>query len=98
MPRGIIWSIKATNELLEILRFWIKKNKSNTFSTKLNLEIEEHLTLILEFPKIGRLTDISGVFIKVINSYLVYYEISGEFIVILTIRHAKKNPKTLKLK
>ena len=66
MAKQIVWSRKAQNELLEILEYWVNRNKSNTFSLKLNCLIDEQLKLILEFPKIKRKTDIDNVYIKVI--------------------------------
>ncbi|WP_407928655.1 hypothetical protein [Chryseobacterium sp. C-71] len=46
----------------------------------------------------GRKTDIKDVKVKVIQKYLLYYEIIGENLYVLTIRHGSKNPKTSKIK
>jgi len=98
MVKQIIWTTKAKNEFIDILEYWINRNKSNSFSIKLNDLIEEQLNLIAEYPNIGRKTDIKNVCIKVIHKYLLYYQISDKKIFVLTIRHGSKNPKTLKLK
>ena len=98
MAKEIIWSRKAQNELIEILEYWINRNKTNAFSIKLNSLIEEQLNLIFEFPKIGRKTDIENVYIKVVHKYLLYYEFVDNNLHILTIRHGSKNPKTLKIR
>lgn len=98
MAKKIVWSLKAKKELIEILQYWIKRNKSSTFSIKLNSLIELQLNLILDFPKIGRATDIPNVYIKVIHKYLLYYEFKDDTLYVLTIRHSSKNPKTLTLK
>ena len=98
MAKEIIWSRKAQNELIEILEYWINRNKTNTFSIKLNSLIEEQLNLIFEFPKIGRKTDIENVYIKVVHKYLLYYEFVDNNLHVLTIRHGSKNPKTLKIR
>lgn len=97
MAKQIVWSKRAQNELIEIFEYWINRNKSNTFSLKLNSLIEEQLNLLQENPKIGRKTDIKNVHIKVIHKYLLYYELTDTQLHILTIRHGSKNPKTLKL-
>jgi len=93
MAERIIWTIKAKNELTDILQYWIHRNKSNTFSLKLNTLIEDQLNLILEFPKTGRITDIPGVY-----KYLFYYEFIDDSLYVLTVRHGSQNPKTLELK
>lgn len=49
MVKQIIWTTKAKNELIDILEYWISKNKSNSFSIKLSKLIEEQLNLIAEF-------------------------------------------------
>jgi len=53
----IIWSSKALLDKKEILGFWISKNKSNVYSKKLNLLIEEKLNKfwIIQTPE-SRLT------------------------------------------
>ncbi|MCO5230692.1 MAG: type II toxin-antitoxin system RelE/ParE family toxin [Chitinophagales bacterium] len=97
MAKQIVWSKRAQNELIEIFEYWINRNKSNSFSLKLNSLIEEQLNLLQENPKIGRKTDFENVHIKVIHKYLQYYEFTDNQLYILTIRHGSKNPKTLKL-
>ena len=98
MAKQLIWSRRAQNALIEIFEYWINRNNSNTFSTKLNSLIEEQIYLLLENPKIGRKTDNENVYIKVIHKYLLYYELVEKQLHILTIRHGSKNPKTLNLK
>ena len=98
MAGEIIWSPKAKSELIEILEYWVNRNKSNVYSLKINQLIQEQLIFILEFPEIGRKTDIKNVYVKIIRNYLLYYEIEKGNLHVLTIRHGKKNPKTLALK
>lgn len=98
MAKQIVWTNKAKKELIEILEYWMDRNKSNTFSKKLNKLIENQLLLISQYPEIGRKTDIKDVKVKVIHKYLLYYEIIDENLYVLTIRHGSKNPKTSKIK
>ena len=48
MAGEIIWSPKAKSELIEILEYWVNRNKSNVCSLKINLLIQEQLIFILE--------------------------------------------------
>lgn len=48
MAGEIIWSPKAKSELIEILEYWVNRNKSNVYSLKLNQLIQEQLIFILE--------------------------------------------------
>ena len=70
MAGEIIWTFRAKIELIEILNYWLIRNQSNTFSKKLNNLIISQLNLIIEYPKIGRKTDIPNVYVKVIKDYL----------------------------
>lgn len=58
MAKQIVWTNKAKKELMKILEYWMDRNKSNTFSKKLNKLIENQLLLISQYPEMGRKTDI----------------------------------------
>lgn len=98
MVREVVWTLKAKNDLYDILQYWINRNKSKTFSIKLNNLIEEQLNIVAKFPEIGRKTDIKDVRVKVIHKYLLYYEILDDALFVLTIRHTRQNQKDLKLR
>lgn len=98
MVREIVWTKKAKNELFEIFDYWNNRNQSKAFSLKLNTLVNEQLQLIVEFPKMGRKTDVPNVCVRIIHKYLLYYEIRGSVLYVLSVRHGSRNPKTLKLK
>lgn len=98
MPLQIVWTTNAQTEVIAIFQYWNDRTGSNRFSVKLNELIEEELRLVSMFPSIGRTTDILGVWVKVIQKYLIYYEFNEDTLYILSIRHQKRNPSTLKLK
>lgn len=93
MVEQIVWTIKAKNDLTEILQYWNNRNNSKKFSVKLTFLIFEQLNLLKEYPLIGRKTDVKNVFVKVIHNYLLYYEISQDTLYILTIQHQKQNQR-----
>jgi len=98
MVNQVVWTLKARNELIDILEYWIFRNKSNTFSLKLNSIVQEQLKLVSEFPEIGKITDIPGVNVTIVNNYMLYYEIADNSIYVLTLRHTSRNPKTIRIK
>lgn len=98
MVEKVIWSLRAKNEFIEILQYWINRNKSNAYSLKLNALVEEQLNLILRFPEIGRATDVPDVYVKVIKDYLLFYEIMEDSLYVLTFRDKRRNPQTLRMK
>lgn len=93
MAKQVIWSILAHNDRLEILDYWIKRNKSNSYSKKLNQIFEHTVDLISKYPKIGRQTEIEGVRYKIIRDYLFTYRESKDYIEILTIWDSRQDPE-----
>lgn len=89
----IIWSSKALLGKKEILGFWISKNKSNVYSKKLNLLIEEKLKQILDNPNSGIPTNIQNVRAVSFESYYIHHSVKLETIRILRIWDARQNPE-----
>lgn len=79
------------------MRYWIKRNKSNEYSLKLDLLFIEKFDIIINAPDTGRKTDFSMVRIKIIRHNKVYYRIYPEKIEILAIWDSRRNPKKFKL-
>ena len=96
MVRKIIWSLNAKKHRLEILQYWIDRNKSTIFSKKLNTLFIEAIKLIALNPSIGHLTETENIRVKIIRDYLVVYEIKEEEIHILCIFDGRRNPEMLK--
>lgn len=97
MLREIKWSTRAIQEWVEILEYWIERNKSNTYSLKLDHLFKASFVIIATSPEIGRPTDFLFVRIKIIHDYIAYYRITPENIEILTIKDSRRNPKKFNL-
>jgi len=97
MFREVRWSSRATQEWVEILNYWTKRNKSNTYSLKLNRLVEESMDVVVKAPEIGKPVDEPLVRIKIVRDYLIYYRVSPDYIDILTIWDSRRNPKKFKL-
>lgn len=98
VKRVIIWTEKANHERKEILEYWINRNKSKSFSIKLNKLIIQELICISIPPGIGRKTNYKNIQVKIIRDYLLFYEIRKDEIVVLTIWDNRRNPENLSLK
>lgn len=97
MARQIIWTLTAQTERREILAYWIKRNRSKTFSIKLNKLIVTALKEISKNPFIGRKTEIETVRVKIIRDYLIFYEISPKKIYVLSIWDGRRDSSTRQL-
>lgn len=96
--RKIVWTKKANLERKEILEYWINRNKSKSFSIKLNRLIINDLKLLSLSPFIGRKTKMENVRVRIVHDYLIFYEILKEEILILTVWDGRKDSKTLIIK
>jgi plasmid stabilization system protein ParE len=83
MVKQVVWSPRAQSERKSVLKYWLNRNKSKTYSLKLNLLIKEGISLILSNQEIGRKTDVPNVRIKIVRDYLIFYEVQNETIYIL---------------
>lgn len=96
--RKIVWTGKANLERKEILEYWINRNKSKTFSVKLNQLFIQNLRHLAENPTTGRKTESKNIRVKNIRDYLLFYEIRNSEIIVLTLWDGRRNEKTLNLK
>jgi plasmid stabilization system protein ParE len=81
------------NEKIEIPDYWIKKNKSNAYSKKLNLLFKEAINLIAKNPNIGHATLKENIRVKIVKQFLIIYEVIEESIHIHSIFDNRRNPE-----
>lgn len=93
----ISWSIEARIDLVDILKFYIERNLSNTYSIKLNSKINKNIKTLTRNPFLGKATEYESVRALVIVNYEVIYEITGEDIVVVMIWDCHRNPDTKSL-
>ncbi|MEX2230580.1 MAG: type II toxin-antitoxin system RelE/ParE family toxin [Cyclobacteriaceae bacterium] len=96
MAKQIIWSRRAQRDRRQILEYWRIRNKSNSYSKKLNRLFKESIKIITDFPQIGKPTDEANTRIKIVKDYLIIYEETQTQIVILTIWDGRQDPDKLK--
>ena len=82
--KEIIWSKTAYSELKSILEFYNKRNGNTDYSLKLVDEIEDILNTLSQQEYIGRLTSNKKTRVIVMKVYLIFYEITGNRIEILS--------------
>lgn len=96
MAKEIIWSKRALKDRFQILEYWINRNQSSSFSKKLDLIFLQKIKLLSLYPHIGKKTNFDSIRIKVVNNYLIFYEISETHIYILCIKDGRQNPMEFK--
>lgn len=97
--RKINWTEKANHERKEILEYWIHRNKSKTYSIKLNKLFVEAVKKISEHPTIGRKTDFDEkVRLKIVRDYLLFYEYDEKQITVLSVWDGNRNEEKIKIR
>lgn len=94
----IIWSNRAKIKRYEILEFYIKRNKSNAYSRKLNNRINAELRLVLKYPDSGIKTNLKNIRGLIIGHFILFYEIAGETIFVHYIWDSRQDPDRLVVK
>ncbi len=95
MAREIIWSERAKLDKIQILSYWLSRNKSNVYPIKLNILFKKSVYWIAVKENPKRKTDFENVYVKIVKDYKIFYEIKDDKIYILTIFDTRLNPNKL---
>jgi len=91
--RKIIWSRRATIKLYSILEFYILRNKSKTYSTKLYTKINKEIRLLNNNPDLGIKTTDETIRGLIVEYYIIYYQVTENEIIIHSIWDSRQNPE-----
>ena len=87
------WTKKASNQRVDILKFWIKHNHSETYSKKIFAETLVAEQLLKGNPLIGTVTDLDQVrTILILRNFSIFYTIENHSIKILAFYDNHQNP------
>lgn len=96
--KEIKWTLNAIHDKIDILDYWIDRNKSKTYSEKLDKLFDKSLESLSTHPEQGKKTNYKDIRIKIVRHYLIYYLIQEQVIEIIRIWDARRDPKKLKVK
>ena len=88
----IEWSTDAKSDLIDILDFYTQRNKSASYSKKLNTEINKSIKILSRNPYIGIKTDYNSVRALIAGDYQIIYEIFDQILLIVMIWDCRQNP------
>ena len=95
MARKIIWSVNARKIRKKILKYWTKRNRSNSYSIILNKLFEKSSSQIAEFPYSGILITNQIYRGKLVKDNYLLYKVEEGAVRILFIWDCRKDPKEL---
>lgn len=96
--RKLIWTDHAKINLFEILDYFNKRNQSSTYSKMLYKKFVKDATVLIKHPEIGLKSDLLSVKGLIVENYILFYEITLEYIIIHTIWDTRQNPVNLQIK
>jgi len=89
----IEWSVEARLDLIDILEYYIGRNKSVVYSKKLNSKITRSLKLIAQTPLIGIKSEIESVRTLITGDYQIIYETVDNVIIVVMIWDCRRDPE-----
>ena len=93
--RNIVWTRTADLQFVGVLEYWVKRNKSNTYSKKLLRLVTERVLQISEKPFIYKSTDFKDVRAASLRNFSIYYKVSDEQIIITAFWDNRQDKKNL---
>ncbi len=93
--RNIVWARTAELQLVGILDYWVKRNKSANYSKKLLRLVTERTLLIADNPYIYKSTDFKDVRVAPLGNFSIYYKVTDKEIIITAFWDNRQDPKKL---
>lgn len=96
--KDIVWSKLAKLQLANVLEFYVQRNGNSIYSLKILSEVEDLLETLSKAELIGRLTSNKVTRIISMKVYLIFYEINGNRIEILSFWDNRQDIENRKIK
>ncbi len=93
--RNIVWTRTADLQLIGVLEYWVKRNKSSDYSKKLLRLVTERTLQISEHPFIFKSTDFKGVRVTSLRNFSIYYKVTDDQIIVTAFWDSRQDPKEL---
>ncbi len=93
--RTVVWTETAARQRREVLRFWLQRNRSNTYPKKLMMEIRDRLAAVCEYPESGFRTPHGDTRMIAMGKHSIYYLFDDERIVVMAFWDNRQDPDKL---
>lgn len=95
MLKKIIWSNNAKRDRSNILVYWIERNKSERYSTKLNQLFSKAVFNLAKYSLPRRITEFENVYVVLVKEYKIFFRENEDTIFILRVWDVRQNPNRL---
>ncbi len=74
--RNVVWTKTADLQFVGILEYWVKRNKSNSYSKKLVRLVAERTKQIAESPFLYKSTDFTDTRVASLGNFSIFYKVN----------------------
>jgi plasmid stabilization system protein ParE len=89
------WSKAANQQFLQVLEYWVNRNKSNSYSLKIIDVVERKLEFISKYPNASKPTDYENLRNCIFGPFSIFYKVEEKQIQIMAFWDNRQNPKEL---
>ena len=93
--RVVVWTITASKQRREILRYWTIKNGSTLYAEKLVRLIKVRIRAISRNPDIFKSTTFEDIRVSSLGHFSLYYKTTETTIIIVAFWDNRQDPKKL---
>jgi hypothetical protein len=93
--RVVVWTKSADLQFVGILEYWLKRNKSNSYSKKLIELVGKRTSQISTQPLIFKTADYKNTRVATLGNFSIYYKVSKTEIIVTAFWDNRQDPKKL---
>lgn len=93
--RTVRWTKTADIQYVGILEYWVKRNRSNTYSKKLLGLVTALTERISQTPLLYKAADFKDTRVAQLDNYSVFYKVADTEIIITAFWDNRQDPKKL---
>ena len=93
--RVVVWTITASKQRREILRYWTEKNGSTLYAAKLIKIIKIRIQTISRNPDAFKPTSFNDVRVSSMGHFSLYYKINETELIVVAFWDNRQDPKKL---
>jgi len=93
--RAVKWTRTADIQYVGVLEYWVKRNKSATYSRKLIRIVAARTNQIAETPFIYPKTNFKDTWVASLGNFSIFYKVTDDEIIITAFWDNRQDPKKL---
>lgn len=93
--RNVVWTRTADIQFVGVLKYWVSRNKSNTYSKKLLKLVSERTKQIATQPLAFKETNFEGTRVASLGNFSIFYKFDDDQVIITAFWDNRQSPKKL---